>query len=277
MSDLDEICLYCEDEERRPTVRLLFLALEGLKGDIPLAEAIGPRPTGSKEDVKVRVRHARRDKVRAFSVRDRDFLDRSRVDEMRWKALRADWRTAEPWPLSRHAIESYLLDPRFLAQALPSRTEAQWRTLLDEMAEARKWTDLLRAALVDLRWRISRVEWAGTDSLLASRDEALTELSLRFAQTRAAIEAALREPDARAKFESLEKDFAADGPLVHRVDGKRLLKALDERLVQEGSRRAEGLLGFLLTHAERHGCPQALLDDLRPLLVEVGAVHASWR
>ncbi len=215
MSELDEIRLYCEDEERRPTVRLLFLALDALK--------------------------------------------------------------REPWPLSRHAIESYLLDPPFLTQALPSRTEVQWKALLDHMAEARRWTDLLRATLVDLRWRVSRVEWTGTDAHLTSKDEALAELSSRFAKTKADIETALREPDARTKLESLEKDFAADGPLVHRVDGKRLLKALDEHLVREGTRRAGGLLEALLTHAERHGCPQVLLDDLRPLLIEVDAIHATWR
>lgn len=277
MSELDEIRLYCEDEERRPTVRLLFLALDALKREVRIAGAIDPRPTGSKEDVKVRVRHARRDRLRAFSVRDRDFLERSLVDDMRRKALHVDWNTAEPWPLSRHAIESYLLDPPFLTQALPSRTEAQWKTLLDHMAEARRWTDLLRATLVDLRWRVSRVEWTGTDAHLTSKDEALAELSSRFAKTKADIETALREPDARTKLESLEKDFAADGPLVHRVDGKRLLKALDEHLVQEGTRRAGGLLEALLTHAERHGCPQVLLDDLRPLLIEVDAIHAAWR
>lgn len=121
MSEFDEIRLYCEDEERRPTVRLLFLALDALKGDVHIAGAIDPRSTGNKEDVKARVRHARRDRIRAFGVRDRDFLERSLVDEMRQNALHVGPRV-EPWPLSRHAIESYLLDPPFLARVLPSRT-----------------------------------------------------------------------------------------------------------------------------------------------------------
>ena len=94
------------------------------------------------------------------------------------------------------------------------------RLLFLQMAAARRWTDLLRATLVDLRWRVSRAEWTSTDAHLTSRDEALAELSSRFAETKAAIETALQEPDARTKFESLEKDFAADGPLVHRVDSK---------------------------------------------------------
>ncbi len=72
---LADIQLYCEDEERRPTVRLLFVALQTLRGrGVQVAGLLAPRPTGSKEDVKVRVRHARRDRARAVSLRDRDFL-----------------------------------------------------------------------------------------------------------------------------------------------------------------------------------------------------------
>ena len=78
----------------------------------------------------------------------------------------------------------------------------------------RSRTDLLRATLVDLRWRVSRVEW--------------------------------------------------------------LLEDLDVALVRQGARRARGLKEALLTHAERRGGPTALVDELRPLLVDVTAAHPSW-
>src|SRR5262249_41791761 len=151
-------------------------------------------------------------------------LERTHVDDWRKKALHGDARSAEAWPLSRHSIESYLLDPPFLAQALPVRDEAGWRTTLEEMAEARRWTDLLRATLVDLRWRVSRIDWPSTESTFATREETLDHLASLVARSRAAGEAAHEASVALDKFASLERDFTTDGPLVHRVDGKKLLE-----------------------------------------------------
>jgi hypothetical protein len=271
-----DIRLYCEDEDGGPSARILLSALAALAPEMRIARSIEPLPTGSKEDVKVRVRHARRDRTRAFGVRDRDFLERPLIDELRSQALHTDWKRAEAWPLSRYSIESYLLDPLFLAEALPHRDEAAWRAVLDEMAEARRWLDLTRAALVDVKWRLSKIKWSSAELHVASRDEALAEICSRLGENRASADEAMQEQKAMAKFEALERDFAADGPLFLRVDGKKLLGALDDRLVHEGTRRARGLLGALLTHAERRACPRALLEDLKPLLVGVEAAHRSW-
>jgi hypothetical protein len=275
-----EIPLYCEDEDRGPTVRLLFITLETLRGrGVRVAEAVAPRPTGSKEDVKVRVRHARRDRVRGVSVRDRDFLERGLVADFRGKALPTSPArgSAEAWPLSRYSIESYLLDPAFLARFDPRRDEPAWRALVEELAEARQWTDLVRATLVDLRYRIGNAERSKTDGLFPGREAALSRLHELFEETRAAVGACFAGDALQAKFEALEQDFAADGPLFTRVDGKRLLSDLDDRLVREGARRAGGLSGSLLQHAERHGGPEALVADLEPLLSGLAGVpSAAW-
>jgi hypothetical protein len=277
MSRLDEITLYCEDEDGRPTGRLLFVALQELAPEIPIARLIAPSPTGSKEDVKVRVRHARRDGVRAFGLRDRDFLERRVVDDFRGKAFRADRGTAEAWPLGRYCIESYLLDPAFLAGALAYRTEAEWGALVTELSAARYWLDLVRATLTDVRWRWTQIERKSPAVGLSTREEAITVLLARHREMVEKVRDMCSADVARAKFESLETDFAEDGPLAHRVDGKRMLHDLEERLVSEGRSAARGLTGMLLLRAERNACPRALLEELRPLLRDVEATYGTRR
>jgi hypothetical protein len=275
MSDFDEVLLFCEDEARRPTVRLLEVAVQALRREVRMAATVEPRPAGGKSDVKIRVRHARQDKRRAFGVRDRDFLERKLLDDQRRRALSKDAKAAEAWPLGRYCVESYLIDPAFLARVVPGRTEAEWHDLLEDLARARRWADLVRAALTDARWQMSRLDWPHVSASVSTRDEAFAEISIQCAEMARVAGGALNEPRVRERFKLLELDFAADGPLALRVDGKELLKALGARLKGEGQEPKGGLLDALLSHAERHECPRPLLDEVRQLLLGIQASLGS--
>jgi len=270
MSQFDEILLFCEDEANRPTVRLLLIAVQELRREVQIAASVEPRPVGGKSDVKVRVRHAREDRKRAFGVRDRDFLERKLLDEQRRRALLIDSKFADAWPLRRHCVESYLIEPAFLASVL-GRTEAEWQGMLDELATARRWPDLVRAALTDVRWQMSRLDWPHASASVSTRDEAFAEISTQCAEMARVAGEALDTGRVRAKLEALELDFTADGPLSLRVDGRGLLKALGARLKQEGREPKAGLLDALLSHAERHGYPRPLLEEVRELLLGIQA------
>lgn len=265
MSQFDDIALFCEDLPNRPTARLLVIAVQSLRHELQIAGGVEPLPIGGKSDVKVRVRHAREDRRKAFGVRDRDFLERPLLDKQRSRALLLEPGSAEAWPLRRHCIESYLLDPAYLVSVLGS-TEDEWRTMVKELAEERVWTDLVRAALTDARWQISRLDWPHAGASVLTRQDALAEISAQCAEMAGVAGDALNEKRVQDKLDALALDFAADGPLTLRVDGKELLKALGARLRGEGREPKGGLLETLLSHAERHGCPQPLLDEVRELL-----------
>jgi hypothetical protein len=270
MSALDEILLFCEDEENGPTVRVLEVAVQALRREVSLAASIAPRPVGGKSDVKVRMRHTRQVGGCAFGVRDRDFLERNLLDKQRRRALSTDAKSAEAWPLCRHCIESYLIEPAFLASVVPGRTEAEWHDVLEELAAARRWADLVRAALTDARWQMSRLDWPHARAV-SSREEALAEIAIQCAEMAKVAGEALSEKCVCAKLEALDADFAADGPLALRVDGKELLRALGARLKEEGQEPKAGLLGALLSHAERNACPGPLVNEVRELLLGIQA------
>ena len=271
MSRFDDILLFCEDKAQGTTVRLLEFAVQALRRDLPLASSVEPRAVGSKSNVKVRFHFARHDGLRAFAVRDRDFLERSLLDKHRKSAI-APGLNPEAWPLRRHCIESYLIEPAFLAALVPGRTIAEWEALLEELAQARRWLDLTRAALIAARFQMTRLEWPSADLLVSTRDQAVTEIARQCEKMSDVAQSALNESTVCAKLEALEKDFADDGPLAHRVDGRKLLTALGARLSSEGLEPKGGLGPALMGHAERNGCPRPLLDEVRAVLE--GIVHA---
>ncbi|EYF02545.1 hypothetical protein [Chondromyces apiculatus] len=275
MSQFDDISLFCEDEPNGPTIRLLAIAVQSLRREVRIATLVEPLPAGGKSDVKVRVRHARVDQKhvragqrRAFGIRDRDFLSRKLLDVQRERALLTDAKAAEAWPLSRHCIESYLLEPSFLVSVL-GQAEAEWNEMLEGLAAERRWLDLGRAVLNDARWRASNSRWPKLSKLISTRGEAVAAISAQCAEMLKDATEALDEKAAFKKFDELDQDFTVDGPLATRVDGKELLNAVGARLREEGREPKGGLGPALLAHADRDGCPALLVGEVRELLLGI--------
>lgn len=269
MSAYDEVVLYCEDVAGRPSVRLLELARAHLVGEVPIAASVDIRPFGSEANLRPVVRLEREQGRRAFAVRDRDFLTRALVDGGRAKHFERTTDVA-PWPLSRHCIESYLLEQTFLERALPD-CKVEWAVVLEELARGRRWTDLARATIQDLNWRLRNLRGRRGTAEATSRDEAIALVRAASAGVGPGLTAELTEERFLAKLNELDRDFDADGPLACRVDGRKLLGALEERLGLQGSKG--GLLNALLRHAERRdgGPPSSLVGDVRALLLGMGS------
>lgn len=264
MSLLDGITVLCEGIDQGLDVRLLEIVRNALQSDVPVATRINFRPAGSKADLAPMIRAHRqsRNTRLVFAVRDRDFLPRVLVDEHRVKAF-ADADTL-PFPLSRHCLESYLLEPAFVMAALGL---ADVQAQLDVLAAARHWVDVGRAVLDDAGWHVRRVrlDLAGNPT---------TEIEAR-ELVRAAVQAYTTHlSDGRAltramtKFDDVLADFAQDA-LWCRVDGKELLVALEGQLRSAGKLPRGDLLEHLLRHAEKAGPPAPLMDDLRVVFARV--------
>ena len=266
MSGYDEVLLFCEDIAGGPSVRLLELARARLQTEFSIALSVSVEAAGSVTNLRPLVDAERRQGRHAFAVRDRDFLERSLVNEQR-AAHFGNAASVHPWPLSRHNIESYLLDPAFLTAAIPNGNLV-WTQVLQESAEARRWTDVARAAINDLNWRLrsARAQNEQGDAEAANRDDAIAVVRGACVAAEPLLAAELAEERCIAKLDAFDRDFSDDGPLPHRVDGRELLKAVVRRL--DANEPRGGLLPALLAHAERTGGPPAPLVDDVPVLLE---------
>lgn len=269
----DQVTLFCEDSESGLTKRLIGASLAELEKEPACAFAAVIRPEGSrsKSDVMVWTKFARQKKVRAFGLRDRDFLSSDLLKQGRESAFHESPESVKPWPLSRHCIESYLLDDDLIKSALPSVDVALFHARVDQAAEARFWWDVARATVEDLLFRRRNLPRPSVRERPVDRASALD--AARSIATKIRREVAEADTDAvlEASFEKLERDMKDDGPLRHRVDGKELLKDISRILSADIPVR--DLVATLQKKAMVQP-PRALLDDVREAL---RAIPKAWR
>ena len=133
----DVVTLVCEGVPDGPDVRWIGLVLGKLAESFEPASRIRPLPAGSKADLGATVRGMRKAlrTPHVYAVRDRDYL--------RAELLGKD-EAGGVYALTRHCLESYLVEPELLEAALGlHRAEEK----LLAIAERRFWPDLGRAVL----------------------------------------------------------------------------------------------------------------------------------
>lgn len=269
MSLHEDVTVLCEGVANGPDVRLLETARQALLRSLPLADRIVIQPAGSSADLAPSIRAYRRLRGTpvVFAVRDRDFLRPELLEQARAAAVERAQDAARARPLSRHSIESYLLEPAFLAAATGAQVESE----LAEFARERRWLDLARAALEDAGYhlRATRRGKLGDDmprDLDAAARLVRESLAAWGTQAQAALDAARAE----ALLHAFDRDFRDDGPEWTRVDGKALMARAEEHL-RRGPLPGGGLCDRLLRHAEQHEPPAPLVDDLRAFVERLGA------
>lgn len=273
MSLLDDVTVLCEGVANGPDVRLLETARQTLRSTLPLADRIGFKAAGSKIVLESSIQAYRglRATPLVFAIRDRDFLRRELIEAQRAAAVERAPEAARAWPLSRHSIESYLLEPAFLAAA----TGAEVETELVEFARERRWLDLARATLEDAGYRLRgtrRVKFG--DEMPGDLDAAVRLVYESLVTWGTQAQAALDPAQAEALLAAFDRDFRDDGPEWTRVDGKELLRRVEERL-RQGPLPGGELRNLLLRHAEQHEPPTALVDDLRAFVERIVSAMAA--
>jgi len=259
----------CEGQPQGRDLRLLERVRSQLErnGVLDWLRAVRFVPAGGKSELrgqlKARSRIHATQPIRIAAIRDRDFLRAADALAMRAEAVKPGGEQA--WPLSRHSIESYLLEPELLESVgVPAAVAAS----LPELASHRLWYDLACSSVevVRLLANRERLQIAGSPATIVDRNAAVDaarratvawqdEVNQLFGHGRATIEA---QVDADAI------DFRAD-PLVHRVHGKKLLAEVEKRS------RLSDLGDRLVRHVERNTPPRALADDLRLFLQQLQA------
>ena len=267
----EEITLYCEDKGEGRSQRILEAAVSALSGELPFAPTVRPG-VDSKSDVQVRTKFARTQsgpRLRVFGVRDRDFLTQPLVLNARRHAFHDKPQSVTSWPLSRHCIESYLLDDDMLTAAVPDASLDALHAALDAAAGARLWLDVARGTLEDLAYRLRRIRQQDIEERLADRAAALRVTLGVAEQMRRELDGASSEERLASHLDALASDMTANGPLRCRVDGRELIYELEVAL---GKKR--GLLLDRLTQHARRAPPAALVADVRAILE---AMPTTWR
>lgn len=265
------LVVFCEGQDQSLDVRLIEACRLQLETELTWLRQVEIRPAGGKTDLKPTVRVHRQQGSRgnrpqggrppeAFALRDRDFLRGQHLAEMRLGAMT---EVREPWPLTYHSIESYLLWPAFVHDALGTNPELQ----LDVVAAARLWIDVAKAVAEDLNWQ-ARGQRIEIEVEPPSRDAAIACVSQ-------AVQGHGDELDwgvaaLTALVDQFHADFVANAPLWGRLDGKEMLRALDESGGHHGQLRDR-----LMSYAEQRGqLPEPLIVDLRTFFNRVGELLA---
>lgn len=279
MSQLDEITLLCEGEDGGEDARLLELARAAIEIDTPIARRITIRPAGSKLDLPAAMRAHRvlRRSRLVFAVRDRDFLRADQVRTARGTALSPDIRDNElkAYPLFRHCIESYLLDPVFLGRALGEELRPAGIDIVEriqQLAAARHWMDICRGTLETMNRKLRDGNRAACKTEPKTRNDAIAEAQGALTRYRAKALEVLDGFDVAREVDALDADMAADGPLWARVDGKEMLAQLEQELRAVPRLKGGELKKRLLKHADAHAVPEPLIEEMRTLLQRVELV-----
>jgi hypothetical protein len=259
VSLLDGITVLCEGIDQGLDVRILELARAELQPQLPIAARVTLRPAGPKNELPSAIQwhRALRNTSRVYALRDRDFLPSALLESRRRQASSHDQRVA--FPLRRHCIESYLVDPAFVAAALSLDKLPD----VEAIAQRRLWLDVSRAVLEEAayhaRERRPRIRAAWPTSEEEAREAVRASMSAGAADVSAG--ATVEQVVGRVAF--FAEDFNRD-VVWTRVDGKELLRVLETTL--QGVLPGGGIIRGLSRHAETRGAPGALVDELRELL-----------
>ncbi|HSN98399.1 MAG TPA: hypothetical protein VLS89_08875 [Candidatus Nanopelagicales bacterium] len=278
MSQLDDITLLCEGVHQGEDVVLLEAARATLEGRLPIARHVTIRPAGSKLDLPsaMRALRALQQSLRVFAVRDRDFLRVDHVRTARAKALSLDTREQElrPYPLRQHCIESYLLDPPFLEEALGDDLKAAGIDLgstLDRLAEERCWSDVCTGAIEAASRQMRDRDRPSRKADVHTREEAIQEVKAALSRYETRVHDVVSTCDVAAEVDALTADFSADGPLWTRVHGSEMLLALEQQLRVMPRFKGGNLKNRLLTHAAYGATPEPLVEEMEALLLQIQA------
>jgi len=238
---------------------------EAVAKKVAIARKVDFRPGGSKVNLAPAVADHRRvhSTQLAFAVRDRNFMPAQLLQKNRELALSG--KTPPPYPLRRHCLESYLLEPAFVRTAIGVDIHAK----LGEMVEARRWTDVCRAVHEDVAYRV-REPRPSTKAKPASEEEAVEAVREALRQYNEKVDASREEIDAAAIVHAFASDFDADGPLWTRLDGKKLMGAIEQWLGNESLLPGGDLKKKLLDHAKLHSVPEPLASEMEELIRRIG-------
>lgn len=245
---LGEITLVCEGEPEGRDIRWLGLALDKLG----VATAVEIAPSGSKANLLPTVRSLRAlGRAGVYAIRDRDFLHATLLEKNLDDGL---------FPLQRHCLETYLLEPDLLEAAVGVR---EMRAKIERLAEERFWLDVGRAVLEDFAFllRSSRPTFDDEDGMPVDWSETEKKLKAKLEEFVGHIEL----PDVAAVVERFAQDMQ-DACKWTRVDGKELFKAVEKELALGG-----GLERRLFVWCSEKGAPDALVRDVRIALEKLGA------
>jgi hypothetical protein len=274
VSSLDDITLLCEGVDQRSVdVRLLEIVRQAARAMQPIALRVTIQPAGSKSDMPAAIRAHRstNSSRRAYAMRDRDFLRGPLLDDERVRAVSTAKEALEhprAYPLRRHCIESYLIEPDFVEAALEVSGVA---AKLSEFAEQRRWRDVSQAALEDVGYRARQARPTLGKAAPHSFEDAVASVSAALSIYEPEVKQELGKPTPEELVQVFAQDFADAGPLWTRVDGKRLLLALEDWFRTSGVLPGGDLTGELLRYAAEEAPPTPLVEEMAAFLALISA------
>lgn len=256
----DEMTLVCEGQPRGRDVRWLGLVMGQLSETLDIAGKVRVVPAGSKADLGAAVRGLRESlrTARIYGIRDRDFLRRDLV---------AGQRAGDVYPLDRHCLESYLIEPSVVEAALGARDVA---TIVEQLAAARFWRDVARAVADDISYRcreVFRLSMSAPAEAIGSAEQAAAHISAAIQPLPARITAAM--PDVSALVQSFAEDMRS-APIWTRVDGCELMNGL-ERELRRSVLAGGDIEGRLFRWCSENSPPLPLLEAVKQALLSRAA------
>ena len=251
--------LFCEGIAGGLDVRLIEFALFEIQRSDVRASRIRVLPAGSKGAVAAVVK-AMRSVRPTVGVCDRDYrpawLLRQHREGVEQKGQ---------FPLSRHCIESYLVEPALLL-GLGVWSIAEAEAVLTEEAERLVWDCAAMGVVERYNRQHHRQLSVPSATGLISRSQVVESVGRELNTLRDDVERFSAGFDIGIAVDELVQDFQDDGPQWTRVDGKKLAKRVSVRLGKAVPRG--GLAKWTLAQIEagKAEVPGALLDDLMALL-----------
>lgn len=265
-----EVIVLCEGQPAGHDLRSLERARSAIEqgGGMEWVRAVKLVPAGGKGELRSELRLRRRifhgQPIRFAAIRDRDFLRSEDVQSYRNEAVKLTGDQA--WPLARHSVESYLLDPALLASVGVS---PEIVASLPAFAAQRLWYDLACSSVevVRLLANRERIQITAPIDALTSREAAVAAAKRATESWQVRVDSLFVQTGARIEVEidSDAKDFLSGPLLEHRVHGKDLLATV------ASSAGMSDLSDRLVRQVERSSPPQSLVDDLCVFLNQLRA------
>lgn len=250
--------LYCEGVAGGLDVRLIEATLFEIQRTDVRASRIRVLPAGSKGAVAAVVK-ARRSVGSAVGVCDRDYRPAVLLRQHRANVEKGQF------PLSRHCVESYLVEPALL-MGLGAWSIADAEAILQEEAEALVWRCAAAGVVEGYNRQFLRALRVPDFDESNSRDQAIGSVEAQLNTLRDEVEQFASGFDVRSAVDEMVQDFQRDGPQWTRVDGKKLAKRVSVRLGKHAPRGGLVKWAMLQIDAGTAEVPTALVTDLTALL-----------